>query len=114
MIREVVYDFIALCVFPLGGILCAFPLLSFSEKRGASKKIKDLLIGLLPAPVFILLSETFFESVITYFTIACFLIGYLFTLFFFSARKEKESKERVKRIRKKSAKSLRSKAINKT
>lgn len=111
MIREVVYDFIALVVFPLGGVLCAFPLLSFSEKRGTSKKVKDLLIGLLPAPVFILLSEIFFESVITYFTIGCFLIGYLFTLIFFSTRKEKEGKKKAKRARKKSAKVLRSKLV---
>lgn len=111
MIREVVYDFIALVVFPLGGVLCAFPLLSFSEKRGTSKKVKDLLIGLLPAPVFILLSEIFFESVITYFTIGCFLIGYLFTLIFFSTRKEKEGKKKAKRVRKKSTKVLRSKLV---
>lgn len=111
MIREVVYDFIALVVFPLGGVLCAFPLLSFSEKRGMSKKVKDLLIGLLPAPVFILLSEIFFESVITYFTIGCFLIGYIFTLLFFSTRKEKEGKKKAKRARKKSAKVLRSKLV---
>lgn len=111
MIREVVYDFIALVVFPLGGVLCAFPLLSFSEKRGTSKKVKDLLIGLLPAPVFILLSEIFFESVITYFTIGCFLIGYLFTLIFFSTRKEKEGKKKAKRARKKSTKVLRSKLV---
>lgn len=111
MIRAVVYDFIALVVFPLGGVLCAFPLLSFSEKRGTSKKVKDLLIGLLPAPVFIILSEIFFESVITYFTIACFLIGYLFTLLFFSTRKEKERKKKAKKARKKSAKVLRSKLV---
>ena len=111
MIREVIYDFIALVVFPLGGVLCAFPLLSFSERRGVLKKVKDLLIGLLPAPVFIILSEVFFESVITYFTIGCFLIGYLFTLLFFSARKEKEPKKKVKKTRKKSAKFLRSKLV---
>ena len=118
MIREVVYDFIALIVFTLGGIISSLPLLRIYEKGNLKFYLLDLVLGILPAPVFIVLTEIFFEGVITHFTIICFIIGYFFTLLFFSTsvtkKKEKVRKKIQSKTIKKSATKKRSKfKINK-
>lgn len=87
MIREIALDFIALVAFSVGGALSAYPLLFLKPFGKRVSFILDFLLGILPFVTFIILTEVYFESVITHFTPPCFLAGYILTLLLFKERK---------------------------
>lgn len=85
MIKDILYEAIALVVFFVGGALSSLILLRLSN-NGASvikKHILDFCLGLLGPLIFLILTEIYYNTEITYYTIICYLVGYLGVLLLF-------------------------------
>ncbi len=85
MIREILYEAVALVVFTLGGTLSGITLLKLirSNRNEIKYLFIDFLVGISGAICFVLLSEIYYDGVVTYYTISCFAIGYAGILIFF-------------------------------
>ena len=96
MIREVLPDLLALVIFSVGGAL--YGLIIIRLIPHSLKKIKgltlDFLLGLLGGVIFLILTEIYYNTVVTYYTLFCYLVGCVGVLFFFSERKPKPTKNR--------------------
>ncbi len=110
MIREVLPDFLALSVFMTGGGLCAIlflkrSILPLTKQWGL---VLDFLLGILVGVTYVLLTEVFFVSVITPYTVLCFIVGFSGIFIFFkesTPRKKKPRKPKKQRLAKKQASS---------
>ncbi|MBQ8177728.1 MAG: hypothetical protein IJ033_00910 [Clostridia bacterium] len=90
MIREIIYDAVALVVFTLGGAFAGLSFLKWlsSSEKGIKAHLVDFCFGLLGAVVFLLLSEIYYGGVVTYYTLSCFAIGYVGVLAFYGESKK--------------------------
>ena len=96
MIREVLPEAVALVVFALSGALYGvITLYALSyDLKGIKKAVFSLLLGLLFGALFIVVSEVFYASVVTPYTVFCYALGYICTLVL---EDEKSSKKRNKK-----------------
>lgn len=89
MIKEILYEAIALVVFFVGGALSSLILLRLTNNNvhTIKKHILDFCIGLLGPLIFLILTEIYYNTEITYYTIICYLVGYIGVLLLFGERK---------------------------
>ena len=82
MIREILLGAIALVVFTLAGALYAIVVLSAlgRDLKGLTKAIVSLLLGLLCGVIFIVISEIFYDCVVTPYTAFCYVLGAVSTI----------------------------------
>ena len=85
MIKDILYEAIALVVFFVGGALSSLILLRLSNNgtHTIKKHILDFCLGLLGPLIFLILTEIYYNTEITYYTIICYLVGYLGVLLLF-------------------------------
>ena len=85
MIKDILYEAIALVVFFVGGALSSLILLRLSTNgtHTIKKHILDFCLGLLGPLIFLILTEIYYNTEITYYTIICYLVGYLGVLLLF-------------------------------
>ena len=85
MIKNILYEAIALVVFFVGGALSSLILLRLSNNgtHTIKKHILDFCLGLLGPLIFLILTEIYYNTEITYYTIICYLVGYLGVLLLF-------------------------------
>lgn len=85
MIKDILYEAIAFVVFFVGGALSSLILLRLSNNgtHTIKKHILDFCLGLLGPLIFLILTEIYYNTEITYYTIICYLVGYLGVLLLF-------------------------------
>ena len=85
MIKDILYEAIALVVFFVGGALSSLILMRLSNNgtHTIKKHLLDFCLGLLGPLIFLILTEIYYNTEITYYTIICYLVGYLGVLLLF-------------------------------
>ena len=104
MIREVLPDVIALVVFSTGGVLYGLLLLHVVSLSltGLKSHVIDLGLGIFCGVLFLLLTEVYYATVVTPYTLFCYAVGIGGVLLFFNENKaiKKGKPKRLKRQKK--------------